>query len=82
MVQSSLSVKLSWQSSQLIISVPPLFLGEDQLDNGEVIVTREKSLKEEAEILLSHSGIYLEVVFGSVVWDAFTDLYRLNMKDF
>ena len=60
----------------------PLFLRVDQLDNGEVIVTCDKSLKEEAETLLSHFGIYLEVVFGAVVWQAFTDLYRLNMREF
>ena len=60
----------------------PLFLGVDQQADGTVIVTCDKSLRDEAETLLSHLGIYLEVVFGSVVWDAFTDLYRLNMKDF
>ena len=59
----------------------PLFLGVDQLADDNVIVTWDKSLREEAETLLSHLGIYLEVVFGSVVWDAFTDLYRLNMED-
>ena len=46
----------------------PLFLGVDQSDNGEVIVTCDKSLKEEVETLLFHFGIYLEAVFGSVVW--------------
>lgn len=60
----------------------PLFLGVDQLANGNVIVTCDKSLREEAKTLLSHLGIYFEFVFGSVVWDAFTDLYRLYMKDF
>ena len=60
----------------------PLFLGVDQLADGDVIVTCDKSLREEAETLLSHLGIYLEVVFGSVVWDTFTHLYRLDMKDF
>ena len=39
-------------------------------------------MKEEAETRLSHFGIYLEVVFGAVVWQAFTDLYQLNMKEF
>ena len=50
----------------------PLFLGVDQQADGDVIVTCDKSLREEAETLLSHLGIYLEVVFGAVVWDAFT----------
>ena len=60
----------------------PLFLGVDQQDDGTVIVTCDKSLREEAETLLSHLGIYLEVVFGSVIWDAFTDPYRINMNEF
>ena len=60
----------------------PLFLGVDQQADGDVIVTCDKSLREEAETLLSHLGIYLEVVFGAVVWDAFTELYRLDMQEF
>ena len=39
-------------------------------------------MKDEAEALLSHFGIYLEVVFGSVVWEAFTNPYRTSMEAF
>ena len=62
---------MSIKSVQNLIS--PLFLGVNQSAKGEVVVTCDKSLKDEAEALLSHFGIYLEVVFGPVVWDAFTD---------
>ena len=60
----------------------PLFLGVDQSAEGEVIVTCDKSLKDEAEAFLSHFSIYFELVFGSVVKDAFTDDYRVSMKEF
>ena len=56
---------MSIKSVQNLIS--PLFLGIDQSPEGEVVVTCDQSMKEEAEALLSHFGIYLEVVFGSVV---------------
>ena len=59
-----------------------LFLSVDQTAEGEVIVTCDKSLKYKGETILSHFGIYLEVVFGSVVLDAFTKPYRLSMKKF
>ena len=60
----------------------PLFLGVDQSAEGEVVVTCDKSLKDETEALLSHFSIYLEVVFGSVVWDTFTNACRVCMKEF
>ena len=45
----------------------PLFLDVDQMYNGDVIFTCDKSMEDEAETILSHFGIYLEVVFGAVV---------------
>ena len=45
----------------------PLFLGIDQSPEGEVVVTCDQSMKEKAEALLSHFGIYIAVVFGPVV---------------
>ena len=39
-------------------------------------------MKEEAEALLSHFGIYLAVVFGSIVWESFTVSYRTSMEEF
>ena len=71
---------MSIKSVQNLIS--PLFLGVDQSPKSEIVVTRDQSMKEEAEALLSHFGIYLEVRFRSVVWEAFTDYYRTNMKAF
>lgn len=45
-------------------------------------VIYDVSMKEEAEALLSHFGIYLTNVFGYVVWEAFTELYRTIMEAF
>ena len=60
----------------------PLFLGVDTTTEGEVIVTYDKNLKDEGEAILSHFAIYLVVIFGSVVWAAFTKIYRSSMKYF
>ena len=63
----------------LIVTV---FLCVDQSPEGEVVVICNQSMKDEAEALLSHFGIYLEVVFGSVVWKAFTNPYQTTMEEF
>ena len=60
----------------------PLFLGVDQSPEGEVVVTCNQSMKEEAEAVLFHFGICLGVQFGSLVCEAFTDPYRTSMKAF
>ena len=60
----------------------PLFLGVDTQENGKVIITCDKSIKDKVEALLSHFAIYLELIFGSVVWDVFTNEYRLSMANF
>ena len=39
-------------------------------------------MKDEEKILLFHFGIYLEVEFGFVLWEAFTDLYSTSMDAF
>ena len=39
-------------------------------------------MKEEAEALLSHFGIYVAVIFGIVVWEAFTVSYKTSMEAF
>ena len=39
-------------------------------------------MKEEAEDLLSHFSIYLAFVFGSIMWEAFTVLYRTSTEVF
>ena len=45
----------------------PLFLVVDTQEDGSVIVTCDKSFKEEAEAFLSHLGIYLEQIFSVVI---------------
>ena len=39
-------------------------------------------MKAEAEALLSHLGIYMALIFGSVVWEAFTPQYKMRMDEF
>ena len=39
-------------------------------------------MKPEEEALLSHFGIYVAYIFGSVVWEAFTVAYKMRMSDF
>ena len=52
--------------------ISPLLIGVDQSAEGDVVIIYDCSMKEEVETLLSHFGIYLAVIFGSVVWEAFT----------
>ena len=70
----------SIRSIQNLIS--PLFFGVDQSPEGEVVVTCNQSMKEEAKTLLCHFGIYLKVRFESIVWEDFLDPYRTSMKAF
>ena len=60
----------------------PLFLGVDTQPDGSVVVTCDKSVKEEAEAFLSHLAIYLEQIFGVVIWEAFTHDYKESMSCF
>ena len=60
--------------------ISPLFISVDQLPEGDVVIIYDNGMKEEAEALLSPFDIYLAVVFGSVVWEAFTVSYRTNME--
>ena len=60
----------------------PLFLGVDTQPDGSVVVTCDKSFKEEAEAFLSHLAIYLEQIFGVVIWEAFTHEYKESMSIF
>ena len=39
-------------------------------------------MKGEAEAMLSNFDIYLAVIFGSVVWEAFTVSYKASMEPF
>ena len=60
----------------------PLFLGVDTQPDGFVIVTCDNSVKEEAEAFLSHLAIYLEQIFGMVIWETFTHDYKESMLSF
>ena len=62
--------------------VPPLFVGIDVSPEGDVIIICEIGMKGEAEAMLSHFVIYLAVIFGSVVWEAFTVSYKVSMEPF
>lgn len=71
---------MSIKSVQNLISL--LFIGIDQSPASEVVIICNQSMKVKAEALLAHFGIYLATVFGSIVWEAFTDLYRTTMDVF
>ena len=60
----------------------PLIISVDQSSKGNVIIIYDISIKEKAETLLSHFGIYLAVAFGSLAWEAFTVFYRTSMETF
>ena len=57
----------------------PLFLGVDTQPDGSVIVTCNKSFKEESEAFLSHLATYFEQIFGVEV---FTHEYKESMATF
>ena len=50
--------------------ITPLFVGVNVLPEGDVVMIYNISMKEEAETLVSHFGIYAAVIFGYVVWEA------------
>ena len=62
--------------------ITPMFVAVDELATGEVIITCDIGMKPEAEAFLSHFGVYAAYIFGSVVWEAFTVGYKMQMSDF
>ena len=62
--------------------ITPLFVGVDVSPEGDVIIICNTDLGSEAEALLSHFGIYLAYNFRSVVWEAFTVGYKVNMDGY
>ena len=62
--------------------VTPLFIGIDVSPKGDVVIIYNIGMRGEAEAMLSHLGIYLAVIFGSIVWEAFTASYKVCMKLF
>ena len=62
--------------------VTPLFVGIHVSPEGDVVIICDIGMKEEAEAMLSHFGIYLAVIFGSIVWEAFIVSYKASMELF
>ena len=62
--------------------ITPLFITVDVSPEGDVVISCNISMKEEAEGLLSHFGIYIADIFGSVVWEAFTVSSKTSMESF
>mmetsp|Transcript_13319 Transcript_13319/g.13136 ORF Transcript_13319/g.13136 Transcript_13319/m.13136 type:complete len:304 (-) Transcript_13319:117-1028(-) len=75
-------VIMSTKSAQDLIT--PLFIGVNVSLEGNVIIICDIGIKgeAEAEAMLSHFGIYIAVIFGSVVWEAFTVSYKASMEAF
>ena len=46
--------------------ITPMFVAVDLSTTGEVVITCDIGMKSKAEALLSHFGIYLAYIFGSV----------------
>ena len=62
--------------------ISPIFIAVNVSPTGDVVITFDIDMKSEAEALLSHFGIYLALIFGSVVWEAFTARYKKKMDAF
>ena len=62
--------------------ISPIFIAVNVSPTGDVVITFDIDMKSEAEALLSHFGIYLALIFGSVVWEAFTARYKMKMDAF
>ena len=59
-----------------------MFIAVDVSPTDEVVIYCDIDMKDEAEALLFHFGIYLALIFGSVVWEAFTPQYKMRMDGF
>ena len=62
--------------------ISPMFVAVDVSPKGDVVIICDIDMRSEAEALLSHFGIYLVHILGSVVWEAFTVEYKLKMEAF
>ena len=52
--------------------ISPMFIAVNVSPTGDVVIICDIDMKSEAEALLLHFGIYLALIFDSVVWEAFT----------
>ena len=62
--------------------ISPMFIAVDVSPTGDVIITCDIDMKDKAEALLSHFGIYIALIFGSVVWEVFTAQYKMRIDMF
>ena len=62
--------------------ITPLFVAIDVSPEGEVVIIYDISMKAEEEGILSHLGIYVALIFGSIVWEAFTVSYKTSMEPY
>ena len=62
--------------------IPPLFIGVDVTPEGEVIIICSLDMKTEADSLLTHFGLYVAHIFGSVVWEVFSVEYKFKMDQY
>ena len=60
----------------------PLFVEVNTQEGRTVIAKCNKSMRKELKTFLSQFIIYFEVIFGSVMWEAFIDEYRMSMANF
>ena len=58
----------------------PLFVVINVSMEGEVVIVCDISMKAEAEEILFHLGIYVALIFGSIVWEAFTVSYKASIE--
>lgn len=49
-----------------------LFLGVDVQEKGSIIVTYDKNMREEEETFQAHLVIYLQEIFGIIIWEVFS----------
>ena len=62
--------------------ITPLFVAINVSTKGEVVILCDIDMKAEAEGILSHLGIYVALVFGSVTWEAFIVTYKASMEPY
>lgn len=60
----------------------PLFTGVDVQDDGSILILYHSSLSKEAETIVHHLSVYLEAVFGPVIYQFFTTQHRRAMSQF
>ena len=62
--------------------ITSLFIAVNIFLEGDVVIICDISMKAEEGGTLSHLGIYVALVFGSVAWEAFTVSYKASMEPY